>query len=971
MVVANSAPAATSQVTWTSQQDFELNEATTGDPTTRAGIDASSTAGSVQIGPKQIQNNGIVFGRFEGYGLTYNPITNRVYTSGQQSVSIMDGTTNGTVGFISAVGKTLTSLLTSTSNKIYAINTVDGSVVVYDGATDELIKSIAVAEGAQKLVYNATAEKIYVTHSTSNTVSVIDGNTDEVTNNFPVGTSPSGGVYNPANNRLYVMNKLDISVVDCSSEQVEATIPVLPSSSYFRMAQGAVNSSGSKVYASDLSSVVVIDTATNQITKTLVLAGWGSSTSNMVYDDSHDKLYLTISGSSAITVIDGVTDTVLRSVNLGAQYYGIPIAYSQSNNKVFAGDSIIDTVTDTVVAKQRDLAAVDTLHDPVNNRLYVLSDNVTAIDALTGKILSHIDTGVICYNGACTTTKTGALNTQGTRLYVIKKAISLYGTPHVPSSLAVVDTTTNQVLNSVPLTSDYPLETVYNSSNNQVYIFYPATNTATVHDGDSGALLKSITLSKMTSYAPKAVYHPGTNKIYVDGAVIDGATDTAIGTIPVTGRGTVDPSSSKIFFVYNGITTVDSSTDQVVSTVASLLPDKLYIDRVAFDAETNHFLAATNNTFYVLDAATGEPLQSVAIPASGYTKSFFNDSNRKAYLLRFNQGTTYGATVLGLSDYAVSGLLGGNAASTGLRSDTHAAAAGSTLFDTYAIRYNHAPLQPGQKIRFRVRTADDPAALASAGYFGADGTNRSWYDAATPGAITAADGGDTVIPLITEGAAFTPDLKRFVELEMELVSNGATPVVHEVKLELTTIDPPQPASMAQLRGDGTPILKATNNNQVTLSISGVPAGMYAEFEVRTIDAPFTGSATVTGSVADAAGYSTAIITLDEEKYHWQARLAVTPARKSLWSGFPGMLVIDTTPPALGINMQTIGGAREAGAVITVTGGAPMVIGEVHYPTETTWSCAVSDLAHGLNPATVTAADEAGNLSYTTFSLFGF
>ncbi len=84
--------------------------------------------------------------------------------------------------------------------------------------------------------------------------------------------------------------------------------------------------------------------------------------------------------------------------------------------------------------------------------------------------------------------------------------------------------------------------------------------------------------------------------------------------------------------------------------------------------------------------------------------------------------------------------------------------------------------------------------------------------------------------------------------------------------------------------------------------------------------------------------------------------------------------IDTVAPAVGINpvttptnllSQTLTGTREAGSIIAATVNTSAAIGVITYPSDTTWSVAVSNLAEGSNVITITATDSAGNKGTTT------
>jgi M6 family metalloprotease-like protein len=82
---------------------------------------------------------------------------------------------------------------------------------------------------------------------------------------------------------------------------------------------------------------------------------------------------------------------------------------------------------------------------------------------------------------------------------------------------------------------------------------------------------------------------------------------------------------------------------------------------------------------------------------------------------------------------------------------------------------------------------------------------------------------------------------------------------------------------------------------------------------------------------------------------------------TVFSGFPAFTVATVTNPnPARTASKTISGTREANATITVTtdDGAP--IGQISYPSATTWKCAISPLLAGNSSYGITATDAAGN-----------
>ncbi|WP_129124911.1 YncE family protein [Geomonas oryzae] len=667
---------------------------------------------------------------------------------------------------------------------------------------------------------------------------------------------------------------------------------------------------------------------------------------NVTYDSLHNKIYVSIVYGQKITVINAANDTVLKTIPYDTSYVNVNLACSATSGRLYAAEYIIDTATDTIVAKQKNLAARTVVHDPQGNKLYAMSDELLVINTLTGKMEKVVK---------IKNPYLAVVNPNGKKLFVLEEARNY---------VSIVDTTTYEIVSRVALPSNYA-EGIYNSVSDKVYFFQTGSIAGTILDGETGVQVSSFYSSYYSD--GKAVFQPATNKIYVGGWALDCATNTVLGTVPVKGRGTAAPDSPLIYFPYNGITVFDSATDQVVANFGSTLAGKENFERVAYDAAGNRLIAVNDTMAYVLDATSGAVLNTLPLPSTGVSQAFFNDSNKKTLVFRMFLGYSTIGGVCDLSDYATRGIIGGDAAEVALRVDTHDITGGATLFDAYSLRYSYEKLMPGQHIRFRVRSAATQEGLAAAKYVGPDGTAATWYDETASGALTNAEGTETVIPLFAMGT----QAGRFIEIETALTANGLSPRLDEVKLELSAVASPTSASLQQLDEAGAPVLKPIKDATVSFRVSGIPAGYFAQFEIRPKGTPFTGESTATGGAADASGNSTAAVALPEGEYQWQARLALNADSWTAWTQFPGALTIDRTPPAMGIKGHTIMGTLEAGARVTVMAAAPLIVEPVQYPTATTWHCTVSNLAPGVNQVVVTVSDEAGNLTYTTLLLSGY
>jgi len=164
-------------------------------------------------------------------------------------------------------------------------------------------------------VITPAGDKLYLTNSGSDDVSVIDLSSQQVTATIPVGDTPLGAAVSPNGTAVYVTNMMagTVSVIDTASDTVVGSLPVGA-----RPWGIAVNPAGTKVFVANSGegSVSVIDTGTSTVRKTIPVGAaphWLAVTPDgrHVWVSNHD--------SGTVSVIDTASETVIRSVALGGR----------------------------------------------------------------------------------------------------------------------------------------------------------------------------------------------------------------------------------------------------------------------------------------------------------------------------------------------------------------------------------------------------------------------------------------------------------------------------------------------------------------------------------------------------------------------------------------------------------------------------------------------------------------------------
>ena len=234
-------------------------------------------------------------------------------------------------------------------------------------------------------------------NSDHGTISFIDTSNDAVTAVVRVGTDPYGIAISPDGKKVYVtdLKANNVLVIDTATGTLIDSVPVETSPVGI-----AVTPDGKKVYVANNkgNSVSVIDTAINKVVHTF--DEFDGSFGVAVTPDGRE-VYVTNSDSSTVSIIDTAT------------------------NRIYVVQGIIDPGGITVT--------------PDGKKVYVTSGNtntVYVIDTVTKKFV----------NVTVGSNPTGITVTpDGKKAYVANDG------GKINSSISVIDTTTNKVIDTVPL----------------------------------------------------------------------------------------------------------------------------------------------------------------------------------------------------------------------------------------------------------------------------------------------------------------------------------------------------------------------------------------------------------------------------------------------------------------------------------------------------------------------------------------
>jgi YVTN family beta-propeller protein len=278
-----------------------------------------------------------------------------------------------------------------TTHRVYATSRDADRLYVFDGATLLPLAYAAVGREPWGVALNADATKVYVANFASGDLYVLDAMTLALRAVIPVGPNPTFVKVNPLTNRVFVVTygNSRVAVVNGATDTLETTVP-----SGGLAAWGlAVDPNANLVYVSnrDSGTVTVLDgNHSYQAIMSRALqpcGGAGASPYGLDFNPSNSKLYIACSPSQNVNRIAVYRATVVSLTRLaflpvgdGGDDGGGGVAVDRATSNVFVTNSAANTVsvlsgvTDTVIATlPTGLNPFGAAADPVSRRVFVVN----------------------------------------------------------------------------------------------------------------------------------------------------------------------------------------------------------------------------------------------------------------------------------------------------------------------------------------------------------------------------------------------------------------------------------------------------------------------------------------------------------------------------------------------------------------------------------------------------------------------
>ena len=392
---------------------------------------AASSSVTTQLNTQAVGN-----GSVQG---VYDPVNQLSYIVNccSNNVSVVNSFSGKSIGSINVGSQPSGISYVPFNNELYVDNRASYNISIIDPSTESVVKTIPLPCEPLNSLYDPAANLLFVTSAGNgyNNLMTISMTNNTLVNNTFTSFSFSGMAYDPYNCGVYIAGHSPNSrqVNGCvylitprnlhNLSGYSATIMVGPDPQCM-----AFDPANKMLYVSDYDfnaqiagcpieyNVTIINTINNTVVKNLFT---GSLPLGVAYDSANGYIYVSNRGSSNVSVINPVTNTIVSSIpapHSGGLCYPYSIFYDpvgQSMNIVLHGsasdyllsfNSFSGSLSSILpVASEPNAVA----YDPVNNYLYVVSDtssSVSVYNSINGSLVKSISISpgsrslFACYN---------------------------------------------------------------------------------------------------------------------------------------------------------------------------------------------------------------------------------------------------------------------------------------------------------------------------------------------------------------------------------------------------------------------------------------------------------------------------------------------------------------------------------------------------------------------------------------------
>jgi YVTN family beta-propeller protein len=388
------------------------------------------------------------------------------------------------------------------SNTLSVPGANPGQAAQHQSTRGPLVRTIGVGRDPVAVATDKTTGRAFVVNRSGNTLSVLGTTPGQAAQHQPinvnvatigVGRSPVAVEMDKNTGHAFVVNRASntVSVLNTATGAVLRTVAV----GQDPIAIAVDSKLGRALVVNQAGNTVsLLDTSTGSVLHTSAV-GYGPSAVGLYSDQLLNQAFVANTASDSVSLLDTKTGAVLRTIAVGRQPTALVV--DKTTNRVFVANRGSDTVSLLEASTGRVVRTIQVGTDPA----------AVAVDTTTGRVfVANLGSGTV----SVLDDQTGALlhNTAVGKAAPIGWLTALAG--KAPVALGV-DTTTGRVFvanpasNTVSVLNDdsgallhttavgtTPSDVAVDDTNGQVFIANTGSNTVSVLDNKTGRVLRTI-----------------------------------------------------------------------------------------------------------------------------------------------------------------------------------------------------------------------------------------------------------------------------------------------------------------------------------------------------------------------------------------------------------------------------------------------------------------------------------------------
>jgi len=262
---------------------------------------------------------------------TVNPLSNKLYITHGNQVTILNKYTGDSIGTIANTPGVKSVALAPKFGKGYATNSSANTVTVFDLKSDRFVKEIPVGVTPFHVMFEAFSNKIIVSNAKGGNLTVIDPRLDKVETNIPLNGNKITGMVSDGNGNLFVhlADKREVVWLNLSTYEVLMHWSLGPGKSPSGM---TIDTRHQRLFSVCNKLLVVFDVSSAKIVDTLTI---GLNSNGIVYNPS-TRLIFVANGDGTLSVINQLSPNEYKLVkNIPTKKGSNLLAFDEMTSTLF------------------------------------------------------------------------------------------------------------------------------------------------------------------------------------------------------------------------------------------------------------------------------------------------------------------------------------------------------------------------------------------------------------------------------------------------------------------------------------------------------------------------------------------------------------------------------------------------------------------------------------------------------------